>query len=120
MNPRTQSIRRAAERGDRDAQFELASAYLLGEGVRRNRVLGLKWMILASEQGDSDADIQCQLVGSELTELQERRAVAGALRWKFRHTLSQILAELLSPGGLIECNAEGDLPVFVKMPDRLN
>ena len=78
-------------------------------------------MILASDQGDRDADLQCQLVGSELSEMQERRAVAAALKWKFRHTLAEILAELLKPGTLISKNDEDDdLPRFIKLPDRLN
>ena len=89
--------------------------------MRKNRVVGLKWMILAGDQGDEDADIQCQLVGAELSEMQERRAVAGALRWKFRHQLREILAELLKPGTLLSGhNNDDNLPVFVKMPDRLN
>ena len=120
MDARTQAIKRAAERGDRDAQFDLACAYLRGEGVRKNRVLCLKWMILAGDQGDTDADLQCQLIGSELSEMQERRAVAGALRWKFRHQLRAILAELLKPGTLISINDQDNLPTFVKLPPRLH
>lgn len=113
-------LRRAAQRGDRDAQFELGCAYLRGEGVRKNRVIGLKWMILASDQGDLDADVQCQLVGAQLSEMQERRAVAAALKWKFGQMLKGILEQLLRPETTVVSNDEDDLPVYVKLPDRLN
>ena len=114
-------LRQAAQKGDRDAQFQLACAYLRGESVRKNRVLGLKWMILASDQGDRDADLQCELVGAQLNEMQERRAVAAALKWKFGHMLKGILEQLLRPGTFLKAsNDEDDLPRYIKLPDRLN
>jgi len=122
MDDQILAIRRAADRGDRDSQFELGGIYRRGEGVRRNRVTALKWLLLASFQGDGDADIQATLLEDELTNRQERRAVASALRWKFRHELESILEQLLKPGTSITNNDEedDDLPRYIRMPDRLN
>jgi len=96
-----QALKKAAITGDVWAQFELGGMYRLGHGVRRNRVVALKWFILAAWSGDCDADLQCELLSDELTECQERRAVAGALQWKFRNELERILQELLMPGTTI-------------------
>ena len=122
MEDKIRAIRLAAERGDRDAQFQLAVAYRRGEGIRRNRVTAMKWYLLASFQGDGDADFQAAMLGDELTDMQERRAVASALRWKYRHEMETILAQLLNPGTIIPSNDQEDdnLRVFVKLPDRLN
>lgn len=114
-------LRRAAQRGDRDAQFQLGCMYRRGEAVRKNRVTALKWLLLASFQGDGDADFQASMLGDELSDRQERRAVASALRWKFKHELEGILEQLLNPGTLITSDdQEDDLPTFIKLPDRLN
>ena len=123
MDDKNLAIESAANRGDRDAQFELGCLYRRGEGgVRKNRVTALKWLLLASFQGDGDADFQAALLGDELTDMQERRAVAGALRWKFRHELEAILEQLLKPGTLITSDdqEDDDLPRYIRMPDRLN
>ena len=122
MENKILAIKRAAQRGDRDAQFQLACMYRRGEKVRRNRVAALKWFILAAGQGDPDADIQVTLLGDELSDMQERRAIAGALRWKFANELKNILQQLLAPETTIHkpIEDEGDLPTFIKLPSRLN
>ena len=115
------AIKRAADSGDREAQFQLGCIYRRGDPARKNRVTALKWFLLAAFQGDGDADFQAAMLGDELSDLQERRAVASALRWKFRHELEGILEQLLKPGTLIASDdEEDDLPTFIKLPSRLN
>ena len=73
MDDKNLAIERAANRGDRDAQFELGGIYRRGKGVGKNRVIAMKWYLLAAFQGDGDADFQAALLGDELTDMQERR-----------------------------------------------
>ena len=93
-------LKRAAKQGHPEAQFELAAMYKTGEGIRRNRVLALKWFILASQKGDEDAEMQCNLVGSELTVEQEKRALVMALRLKLKAEMNRTIQELISEPGV--------------------
>ena len=43
--------RMAAERGDADAQYNLAACYDNGEGVRKNSAVAVRWCRKAAEQG---------------------------------------------------------------------
>ena len=95
------SLRVAAERGDRDAQFELGGLYRLGERVRRNRVVALKLFILAAWAGDSDADMQVTLLGDELREEQKERALASALRWKFKRDMGSVIERMVNTTELL-------------------
>ena len=45
----------AAEQGDADAQYKLASVYAKGNGVSRNHVESVKWMRKAAENGHAEA-----------------------------------------------------------------
>lgn len=47
-----------AERGQVDAQFNLGTVYLHGDGVAKSEELALKWFRLAAEQGDRGAQQQ--------------------------------------------------------------
>ena len=47
-----------AERGQVDAQFNLGTVYLHGDGVAKNEEAALKWFRLAAEQGDRGAQQQ--------------------------------------------------------------
>ncbi|MGD0098041.1 MAG: tetratricopeptide repeat protein [Terracidiphilus sp.] len=47
--------RRAAERGHADAQYNLGSMYLLGEGVQADPDEGLRWLQSSAEQGDEQS-----------------------------------------------------------------
>ncbi len=115
------ALKRAAESGQTDAQYNLACAYVTGEGVRRNRVLGLKWLIIAAGRGDSDAELQCNLLSEELSEIQERRAVAGALRWKFRFMLDDLLGQLLNPETRLEHHeADENQPLNYEVLPHIN
>ena len=114
-------LKRAAIQGHPEAQFKLAGMYKTGEGARRNRVLALKWFLLASHNGDEDAEIQCNLVGSELTAEQEKRALVMALRFKLKAEMNRTIQELMSEQGVsppseADEDEQDDLPSIVKFP----
>ena len=44
-----------ADRGDPDAQYNLAQAYFLGRGVPQNMVLAEQWYMRAARQGHPEA-----------------------------------------------------------------
>ncbi len=48
-------LRRLADQGDAQAQFELGVRYAHGYGVSRDDQEAAKWYRLAAEQGDADA-----------------------------------------------------------------
>ena len=114
-------LRQAAQKGDRDAQFELGCLYRRGEGVRRNRIVALKWLILSAWDGDSDADFQVKLLADELGEKKSKRALKIALGWKFDKDKNSIIEQLVNSTALFsaarsgEDQGEHDLPTFVKM-----
>jgi len=121
MDDKILAIKKAAKRGDGDAQFELGGIYRRGESVRRNRVVALKWLILSAWDGDSDADFQVQLLGDELGDIQKIRALTKALRWKFDKDKNTIIDQIVNSTGLFsdersgEDQEEPDLPTFVKL-----
>jgi len=50
-------VRKAAEQGDADAQYDLALMYEKGEGLPQNYAEAFKWYRKAAEQGHTDAQI---------------------------------------------------------------
>ncbi|MCL2102850.1 MAG: sel1 repeat family protein [Syntrophorhabdaceae bacterium] len=50
-----EAIKRAAEKGDAKAQFNLGNMYLEGRGVALNDAEAAKWFRSAAEQGVSEA-----------------------------------------------------------------
>ena len=54
---RFEEIKTKAENGDADAQFKLAWAYALGEGVASNNVEAAKWYRRAADQGHVKAQL---------------------------------------------------------------
>lgn len=117
-------LKKEADMGSTEALFKLGGIYKRGDGIRKNRVQALKWFMLAAWRGDEDAEMQGNLVGSDLTEMQERRALAGALRWKLTFDLKLVVSRLLSPNyniraGMDEAD-EDDLPCFIKLPPKYN
>ena len=48
-------LRKAAEKGDAQAQSNLGRAYYNGEGVPKDEIEALKWYRKAAEQGDAEA-----------------------------------------------------------------
>ncbi len=47
--------RKAAERGDADAQFNLGVCYSKGESVKQDRAEAAKWLRMAAKQGHAPA-----------------------------------------------------------------
>ena len=47
--------RKAAEKGDADAQFNLGFCYYNGKGVEKDLIEYVKWLRKAAEQGDEFA-----------------------------------------------------------------
>ncbi len=79
-------LKNAANAGDRDAQFKVASHYFDGwkndDGrvvVRRNRRLGLKWLRLSAEQGESCAQVNLGVILSDGDGVEKNDE--EALRW---------------------------------------
>ena len=53
------SLKKRAEQGDVQAQYELGYAYLSGEGILQDYTKAAEWYRKAAEQGYADA--QCEL-----------------------------------------------------------
>ena len=53
--PDIEALKDAAEKGDADAQFQLGSAYQMGEGVQQNDLQAVHWITKAANQGNADA-----------------------------------------------------------------
>lgn len=94
-------LQSAAERGDAEAQYELAEALRNGKGITKNEKLALVWYRFAADQGHLDAQIQMGLAyqyGDEGVQ----KSIPQAMNWYLRaaekgHTGAQYaLAELHS------------------------
>jgi TPR repeat protein len=71
-------ILEAAQRGEVDAQYALGLVYAEGRGVPIDLAQAHYWLSLAVAQGDSDADLLRNIVGSQMTD--EEYAAAVRLR----------------------------------------
>jgi uncharacterized protein len=71
-------VRDAALRGEVDAQYALGLIYAEGRGVAIDLAQAHYWLSLAIEQGDKDADMLRNIVGSQMTD--EEYAAAKRLR----------------------------------------
>jgi uncharacterized protein len=49
--------RKAAEQGDAKAQYNLALAYMTGDGLRKNSAQARKWFLAAAKRGNAKARI---------------------------------------------------------------
>jgi TPR repeat protein len=61
-------VRDAAERGEVDAQYAMGLIYAEGRGVQIDLAQAHYWLSLAVAQGDRDADMLRNIVGSQMTE----------------------------------------------------
>ena len=61
-------IREAALRGEADAQYALGLIYAEGRGVPIDLAQAHCWLTLAVEQGDRDADLLRNIIGSRMTD----------------------------------------------------
>src|SRR5258707_15364162 len=74
----------AAEEGVASAQFVVRHMYLYGEGVRRDKVLAYKWLLLAeqAEEAFSDASRRARKkFGTELLSVQLPEAERMVSQW---------------------------------------
>ena len=61
-------VREAAERGEVDALYAMGLIYAEGRGVEVDLAQAHYWLSLAIEQGDRDADMLRNVIGSQMTE----------------------------------------------------
>ena len=72
------AIREAATRGEVDALYAMGLVYAEGRGVPVDLAQAHYWLSLAIEQGDTDAELLRDIVGSQMTD--EEYASARRLR----------------------------------------
>ncbi|TVQ87181.1 MAG: sel1 repeat family protein [Chromatiaceae bacterium] len=72
------AVRAAAERGEVDALYAMGLIYAEGRGVPVDLAQAHYWLSLAIEQGDRDADLLRNIVGSRMSD--EEYAAAKRLR----------------------------------------
>ncbi|MEZ5542306.1 MAG: sel1 repeat family protein [Pseudomonadota bacterium] len=65
----------AAERGEVDAQYALGMIYAEGRGVPIDLARAHYWLSRAVEQGDRDAELLRNIVGSQMTDAEYEAAV---------------------------------------------
>lgn len=73
--------------------------YRQGEGVRRNRVTALRYFLMAGSEEDEDAQIQCEFLQAEMTDEQQKRALATALRWRLKRELESTMRDFFDTPG---------------------
>lgn len=73
-------VRDAAARGEVDAFYALGLIYAEGRGVTIDLAQAHYWLSLAIDQGDRDADLLRNIVGSQMTD--EEYEAAKRLRAK--------------------------------------
>lgn len=74
-------VREAALRGEVDAQYAMGLIYAEGRGVEIDLAQAHYWLSLAIDQGDKDADLLRNIIGSQMTEHEyeaAKRLRAGA------------------------------------------
>ena len=69
-------MRKAAEQGHAQAQYNLGGMYRYGEGVPIDYILAYVWMYLSAAQGDADAerqmnDLEEYITSNEKVKVQE-------------------------------------------------
>jgi TPR repeat protein len=79
--------RRAAERGDRDAQYHLGLLYRDGQGVPTDRAQALAWFRKSADQGFTDSQLQIGVMYAQ--GLGVPRDYAQAREWYLRAAAKQ-------------------------------
>jgi TPR repeat protein len=81
-------IREAAERGEVDAQYAMGLIYAEGRGVEIDLAQAHFWLSLAIAQGDRDADLLRNIIGSQMTDAEFESAKALAIAHRATHEAS--------------------------------
>lgn len=79
---RIERLTEAAEKGDVEAQINLAAAYLQGRGVGQSYTRAYMWFAVAAARGDQEAIKAREKVAKMMTSGQIARGKAMARRWK--------------------------------------
>jgi len=82
-------IREAAERGEVDAQYAMGLVYAEGRGVEIDLAQAHYWLSLAIAQGDRDADVLRNIVGSQMTDAEHAAAKGLAAASRATHRASR-------------------------------
>jgi TPR repeat protein len=82
-------IRDLALRGEMDAQYAMGLIYAEGRGVEIDLAQSHYWLSLAVEQGDRDAALQRNVVGSRMSDAE----YAAAKRLRATPNLSPVNAD---------------------------
>lgn len=89
FNSAFSELKRLAEIGDHDAQFNVGVMYYRGEGVEKNAALGFSWISLAAESGGKDAENRKNLANKIFLNLdQSEKESAEKLRAELIENLS--------------------------------
>ena len=72
---RVPAILAAAQHGEVDAQYALGLVYAEGRGVPIDLAQAHYWLSLAIAQGDRDAELLRNIVGSQMTDAEYEAAV---------------------------------------------
>lgn len=81
-------VREAAERGEMDAQYALGLIYAEGRGVEIDLARAHFWLSLAIAQGDTDADLLRNIIGSRMSDVEFAAAKALALAHRATRAVS--------------------------------
>lgn len=81
-------IREAAERGEVDAQYAMGLVYAEGRGVEIDLAQAHYWLSLAVAQGDRDAEMLRNIVGSQMTDTEHAAAKDLAAAGRATHPAS--------------------------------
>lgn len=85
---KVERIRKAAERGEMDAQYAMGLIYAEGRGVEIDLAQAHYWLSLAIAQGDRDADQLRNIVGSQMSDAEFAAAKELALARRATHAAS--------------------------------
>jgi TPR repeat protein len=97
-----------AENGNRDAQFELGTAYVHGHGLARDYVEGAKWLRRAIERGHTEACLQLSFLYRD--GLGVTKDEGEALKWRREAAeRGSIQAQLIIIMNLSDATASEDL-----------
>lgn len=104
------ALRRKAEAGDAKAQFDLAEAYSLGNGVSKDSIKGMEWLKKSAQQGFAGAQVVLGIVyqkginiekdPSEAARWYQKAARQGDKDPKHAQTAQNHLSEMLAQGSI--------------------
>jgi TPR repeat protein len=101
---RVEKLRKAAEQGNAETQFNLGLMYGLGDGVEQNYTEAAKWLQRAAEQGHAEAQYRLGEIYYYGHSVEQNHA--EAVKW-FRKAAEQGLARAQYDLGFAYYNGEG-------------